>query len=160
MSDVKIERYRIVENDNKKPFCVYVIEANVNGKRYVVEKRYSQFHALHVELRKIHPTPHFPPKKVRSLQQRVLEKRRQALEKYLQTMLKFQQSRTQVLSFLGINKLETNQIEPGIEKAIENAMVQQPVFQFKKDLIPQGLRTPNISDIVVDGVLLGLYKSS
>ena len=53
MNEIKIENYRIVENGSKKPFCLYTIEIYVNGTRYVVEKRYSQFHALHEEVIKL-----------------------------------------------------------------------------------------------------------
>lgn len=52
MNEIRIEKYRIVENGSKKPFCVYVVEANINDNKYVVEKRYSQFHVLHEEVNK------------------------------------------------------------------------------------------------------------
>lgn len=58
------------------------------------------------QLRKSYSTPLFPPKRVRSSQPKVLERRRKGLEQYLQAMLKFGPSRAQVLAFLGVKKLK------------------------------------------------------
>jgi len=58
------------------------------------------------QLRKCYSTPLFPPKRVRSSQPKVLERRRQSLEQYLQAMLRFGPSRAQVLAFLGVKKLK------------------------------------------------------
>ncbi|XP_046688612.1 uncharacterized protein LOC124374445 [Homalodisca vitripennis] len=66
------------------------------------------------ELRKHFTTPAFPPKRVRCSQPKVLEQRRQGLEHYLQTMIKFGPSRAQIMTFLGISdnisERENNQV--------------------------------------------------
>lgn len=56
-----------------------------------------------LQLRKHFTTPAFPPKRVRCSQPKVLEQRRQGLEHYLQTMMKFGPSRAHIVSFLGIS---------------------------------------------------------
>lgn len=50
MNEVKIDEYRVVDNGNEKPFCVYIVEVRINDGKHIVEKRYSQFHALHGEV--------------------------------------------------------------------------------------------------------------
>ncbi|XP_060271660.1 sorting nexin-24 isoform X3 [Ovis aries] len=56
----------------------------MNGRKHFVEKRYSEFHALHKKLKKCIKTPEIPSKHVRNWVPKVLEQRRQGLETYLQ----------------------------------------------------------------------------
>uniref|UniRef100_A0A1B6DCT0 PX domain-containing protein n=1 Tax=Clastoptera arizonana TaxID=38151 RepID=A0A1B6DCT0_9HEMI len=97
MSELCIPSYRLVQDS--KPHYVYSVEVMNDCAQQRVEKRYSAFHSLHRELRKNFTTPAFPPKRVRCSQPKVLEQRRLGLERYLQTMMKFGPSRTQVLAF-------------------------------------------------------------
>lgn len=50
MNEIKINSYRVVDNGNKKPYCVYIVHARINNMKYEVEKRYSQFLSLHNEV--------------------------------------------------------------------------------------------------------------
>uniref|UniRef100_A0A1B6L7T4 PX domain-containing protein n=1 Tax=Graphocephala atropunctata TaxID=36148 RepID=A0A1B6L7T4_9HEMI len=120
MSEVYISKYRLVQDS--KPHYVYTVEVLGNSVHQTVEKRYSAFHSLHRELRKHFTTPAFPPKRVRCSQPKVLEQRRQGLEHYLQTMIKFGPSRAQIMTFLGISE---NYNERETTKAINH----QPVFR-------------------------------
>ncbi|XP_055405702.1 sorting nexin-24 isoform X12 [Bubalus kerabau] len=63
---------------------VFKIEVLMNGRKHFVEKRYSEFHALHKKLKKCIKTPEIPSKHVRNWVPKVLEQRRQGLETYLQ----------------------------------------------------------------------------
>ncbi|NXH52592.1 SNX24 protein, partial [Rhabdornis inornatus] len=65
-------------------FQVFKIEVLMNGRKHFVEKRYSEFHALHKKLKKFIRTPEIPSKHVRNWVPKVLEQRRQGLELYLQ----------------------------------------------------------------------------
>ncbi|NWT24164.1 SNX24 protein, partial [Cardinalis cardinalis] len=68
-------------------FQVFKIEVLVSGRKHFVEKRYSEFHALHKKLKKFIRTPEIPSKHVRNWVPKVLEQRRQGLELYLQVCL-------------------------------------------------------------------------
>ncbi|XP_010157221.1 PREDICTED: sorting nexin-22, partial [Eurypyga helias] len=63
---------------------VFKIEVLMNGRKHFVEKRYSEFHALHKKLKKFIRTPEIPSKHVRNWVPKVLEQRRHGLELYLQ----------------------------------------------------------------------------
>ncbi|RMB97155.1 hypothetical protein DUI87_26439 [Hirundo rustica rustica] len=63
---------------------VFKIEVLMSGRKHFVEKRYSEFHALHKKLKKFIRTPEIPSKHVRNWVPKVLEQRRQGLELYLQ----------------------------------------------------------------------------
>ncbi|XP_051019119.1 sorting nexin-24 isoform X2 [Acomys russatus] len=66
---------------------VFKIEVLMNGRKHFVEKRYSEFHALHKKLKKCIKTPEIPSKHVRNWVPKVLEQRRQGLETYLQAVI-------------------------------------------------------------------------
>ncbi|NXJ81250.1 SNX24 protein, partial [Trogon melanurus] len=68
-------------------FQVFKIEVLMSGRKHFVEKRYSEFHALHKKLKKFIRTPEIPSKHVRNWVPKVLEQRRQGLELYLQTVI-------------------------------------------------------------------------
>ncbi|PSN50391.1 Sorting nexin-24 [Blattella germanica] len=108
------------------------------------------------QLRKCYSTPLFPPKRVRSCQPKVLERRRQSLEQYLQAMLRFGPSRAQVLSFLGVKKLKGS-LECMDFNSEAKAMEHQPIYNFKKDPYIHAEDNSHLPDVVTQGVLLGLY---
>ncbi|OXB62424.1 hypothetical protein ASZ78_014025 [Callipepla squamata] len=68
---------------------VFKIEVLMSGRKHFVEKRYSEFHALHKKLKKCIRTPEIPSKHVRNWVPKVLEQRRQGLELYLQVIALF-----------------------------------------------------------------------
>ncbi|KAJ9584214.1 hypothetical protein L9F63_021449 [Diploptera punctata] len=159
MTQIFIPRYRLVDEPPGKPHYVYVVEVLEGGRHHRIERRYSAFHCLHRELRKCYSTPLFPPKRVRSCQPKVLERRRQSLEQYLQAMLRFGPSRAQVLAFLGVKKLKA-----GLEcidfNSENKAMEHQPIFNFKKDPYVKAEESNHLPDVVTQGVLLGLYGNT
>ncbi|XP_046661690.1 sorting nexin-24-like [Homalodisca vitripennis] len=147
MSEVYISKYRLVQDS--KPHYVYTVEVLGNSIHQIVEKRYSAFHALHRELRKHFTTPAFPPKRVRCSQPKVLEQRRQGLEHYLQTMIKFGPSRAQIMTFLGISDNIS-------ERETTKSVSHQPVFRVFLTSSHHPSRN-KLPDIITEGVLSAIY---
>ncbi|XP_071449153.1 sorting nexin-24-like [Hetaerina americana] len=156
MIKVHIPQYRLVEKLSRKPFYVYVVEIVDGGDVYRVEKRYSAFHSLHRELRKQYETAAFPPKRVRNSNHKVLEQRKQALESYLQAMLKYTPTRSKVLSFLGIQKPS-----PSVESlnAVEEdyTIEHQPIYVYKKDPFIDADRNWRLSNSAVEGTFMAMF---
>ncbi|CAN0369633.1 unnamed protein product [Lampetra fluviatilis] len=99
-------------SSSSSPYTVFKVEVTMNGRKHFLEKRYSEFHALHKQLKKVIKTPEFPPKHVRNWVPKVLEQRRQGLEYYLQGILYENEELPKVLlEFLSIRHL------PSIHKA-------------------------------------------
>lgn len=170
MYQVFISGYRLAEVSHGKPYYVYCIEVleSETGTRYFIERRYSEFNALHRTLKKENAdVAPFPPKKVRNSQPRVLEQRRAALEVYIQKMLRLPATKQQVLNFLGIEDRTPGASYKNTYKDTEdqqyvntNTLGHQPVLTFHCDPYVQSNATPNsLPDVVINGVLLGLYKS-
>ncbi|XP_077280422.1 sorting nexin-24 [Temnothorax americanus] len=170
MYEAFISGYRLADVSHGKPYYVYCIEIleSKTGTRYFIERRYSEFSALHRKLKKdnsdIAP---FPPKRVRNSQPKVLEQRRTALELYIQKMLSLLATKQQVLNFLGIESQETA-FHRRIRKAADssthnhpNILEHHPVLTFHCDpYVPDPADSTNgLSDVVTNGVLLGIYKS-
>ncbi|XP_016864884.1 sorting nexin-24 isoform X5 [Homo sapiens] len=85
----KMESYEVIVleiafSNGRLTYQVFKIEVLMNGRKHFVEKRYSEFHALHKKLKKCIKTPEIPSKHVRNWVPKVLEQRRQGLETYLQ----------------------------------------------------------------------------
>ncbi|XP_012228759.1 sorting nexin-22-like [Linepithema humile] len=169
MYEVFISGYRLAEVSHGKPYYVYCIEILElkTGTRYYIERRYSEFSALHRALKKdntdIAP---FPPKRVRNSQPKVLEQRRAALELYIQKMLRLLATKQQVLNFLGIENEESNASHKRIEKVANglmhdhpNILGHHPILTFHCDPYVQADSTSSLPDVVTNGVLLGIYKS-
>ncbi|XP_008836954.1 sorting nexin-24 isoform X2 [Nannospalax galili] len=85
--EVYIPSFRHEESDLERGYTVFKIEVLMNGRKHFVEKRYSEFHALHKKLKKCIKTPEIPSKHVRNWVPKVLEQRRQGLETYLQAVI-------------------------------------------------------------------------
>ncbi|XP_029475751.1 sorting nexin-24 isoform X3 [Rhinatrema bivittatum] len=85
--EVFIPSFRSEESDLERGYTVFKIEVLTSGRKHFVEKRYSEFHALHKKLKKFIRTPEMPSKHVRNWVPKVLEQRRQGLEAYLQTVV-------------------------------------------------------------------------
>uniref|UniRef100_A0ACB8E4F7 Uncharacterized protein n=1 Tax=Sphaerodactylus townsendi TaxID=933632 RepID=A0ACB8E4F7_9SAUR len=66
---------------------VFKVDVFFNGRKHSLEKRYSEFHALHKRIKKRCKVPDFPPKRVPNWMAKVMEQRRQGLEAYLQGIL-------------------------------------------------------------------------
>ncbi|XP_012532355.1 sorting nexin-24 [Monomorium pharaonis] len=168
MYEVLINGYRLADVSHGKPYYVYCIEIleSKTGARYSIEKRYSEFSALHRKLKKdnLDIAP-FPPKRVRNSQPKVLEQRRAALELYIQKMLSLLATKQQVLNFLGIDSQETvfhQRIHKAADSSMHNhpyTLRHHPVLTFHCDPYVRADSTSSLSDVVTNGVLLGIYKS-
>ncbi|KAI1272381.1 PXA domain-containing protein [Xylaria sp. FL0933] len=97
-ASIRIKSIQVGREDDGKEFAVYVIEVQRNaGEKmpaatWIVTRRYSEFHELHQKLRHRYPSVRnldFPRRRmVLKLQSEFLRKRREALEKYLQELLR------------------------------------------------------------------------
>ncbi|XP_063036888.1 sorting nexin-24 isoform X3 [Melospiza melodia melodia] len=85
--EVFIPSFRYEASELERGYTVFKIEVLVSGRKHFVEKRYSEFHALHKKLKKFIRTPEIPSKHVRNWVPKVLEQRRQGLELYLQVSI-------------------------------------------------------------------------
>lgn len=169
MYQVFISGYRLAEVSHGKPYYVYCVEVleTESGTRYFIERRYSEFSALHRTLKKENAdVAPFPPKKVRNCQPKVLEQRRAALEVYIQKMLRLSATKQQVLNFLGIESRTPCASYKSSYKDTEDpqqvdtsTLGHQPVLTFHCDPYVQSSSTSCLTDIVINGVLLGIYKS-
>ncbi|ROV96615.1 hypothetical protein VPNG_09002 [Cytospora leucostoma] len=96
-SAIKINGIQVGHESDGKEYAVYVIEVLRNaGEKmpaasWIITRRYSEFHELHQRLRHKYPSVRnldFPRRRVvMKLQSDFLQKRRQALEKYLRELL-------------------------------------------------------------------------
>ncbi|KAK3922629.1 Sorting nexin-24 [Frankliniella fusca] len=156
MNDLHILNFRLVDSiPTEKPHYVYTVDVEVGGRHRCVEKRYSQFHSLHRQLRKEYQTPSFPPKRVRCSQPRLLEQRRRGLELYLRTLfLQSASCRSQILSFLGLPSPSTQDSYD----ALSVEMAHQPVFIYRKDPYLQPDSKSDLPDVVVNGMLMAMYN--
>lgn len=96
-SAIKIKAIQVGHEDDGREYAIYVIEVSRNaGEKmpaasWIISRRYSEFHELHQKLRSKYPSVRnldFPRRRVvMKLQSDFLQKRRQALEKYLRELL-------------------------------------------------------------------------
>ncbi|XP_020289017.1 sorting nexin-22-like [Pseudomyrmex gracilis] len=169
MYEASISGYHLAEVSHGKPYYVYRIEIleSKTGTRYYIERRYSEFSALHRALKKDNADiASFPPKRVRNSQPKVLEQRRAALELYIQKMLRLLATKQQVLNFLGIENQDTNSSHKRMHKTSNSLMDNHritlghhPVLTFHCDPYVQADSSSSLPDVVTTGVLLGIYKS-
>ncbi|KAJ5622832.1 hypothetical protein N7490_011437 [Penicillium lividum] len=96
-STVRIKSIMVGKEEDGREFAMYVIEVQRNAGEqmpaasWAVPRRYSEFHELHQKLRMNYPSVRhleFPRRRVvMKLQKEFLQKRRQALEGYLEKLL-------------------------------------------------------------------------
>ncbi|KAG8144983.1 putative Sorting nexin-22-like protein [Naja naja] len=58
-----------------KAHTVFKVEIVCNGRKHCVEKRYSEFYALHKRIKRTCQVPDFPPKRVPKWMVKVLQQR-------------------------------------------------------------------------------------
>jgi sorting nexin-25 len=97
-ASIRIKSIQVGRDEDGKEFAVYVVEVQRNaGEKmpaatWIVTRRYSEFHELHQKLRHRYPSVRnldFPRRRVvMKLQSEFLRKRREALERYLQELLR------------------------------------------------------------------------
>uniref|UniRef100_A0A8D8UB67 Sorting nexin-24 n=1 Tax=Cacopsylla melanoneura TaxID=428564 RepID=A0A8D8UB67_9HEMI len=160
---VSISGYKLINCD--KAYYVYVIHVRMFQQHYIVEKRYSELHRWHSEIKTKFATPSFPPKKIRHNQHKVLENRRHLLELYLKEMFKFGPSRNQVLAFLGVNS-KNSQPQPSTSKNNENRAPMNTAVPPRIEHAPVFVVNPNMDkisresgehDLIVNGAMKAFY---
>ncbi|XP_068000285.1 sorting nexin-22 isoform X3 [Melanerpes formicivorus] len=89
---------------------VFHVEVQCGGRRHTVLKRFSEFQALHKQIKKLCKVPDFPPRRIPNWMPKALEQRRQGLELYIRGILHHNKELPQdVLDFL---KLRCCQQDP------------------------------------------------
>nr|XP_025042993.1 sorting nexin-22 [Pelodiscus sinensis] len=135
---------------------VFTVEVLFNGRKHTLEKRYSEFHALHKRIRKICKVPDFPPKRVPNWMSKVLEQRRQGLEFYIQGVLYYNKELPkELLDFLKLRHFHQDVKAGSLRHGI--LLPHRPALSFHKDPYVFPSSTELLPDIVLSGVLQGLY---
>uniref|UniRef100_A0A6B0V293 Putative sorting nexin-24 n=1 Tax=Ixodes ricinus TaxID=34613 RepID=A0A6B0V293_IXORI len=141
---------------------VYCFELPVSGVCHKLERRYRTFHALHKKVKRMlgnRAPSGFPPKRLRSLNPKLLEQRRIGLEHYLQNLVRVPTLSNQLLSFLEV----PTPMSPAASVASNDSDEQefkplhQPVLGFVKDPYPDTSSSDSLPDIVMQGVMTGLF---
>ncbi|RWS07816.1 sorting nexin-24-like protein [Dinothrombium tinctorium] len=144
------------KNETKKghSFTVYCVEVYYNGKCHKVQRRYRDFYHLHREMKKLYKTPEFPPKKVRNLNQKLIEQRRLALEKYLQAFIKNDFMPKEVIDFLCL----PNENYEAKELRHQSVIAFTTDYRDRSPSHSGSSSSSSLPDIVVKGTLDGFYS--
>lgn len=169
---ISIPRYRKVRDD-KGEYTVFEIHVARPGASNVVEKRYSHFSKLDKTLRKIIYTPNLPPKTLMNKGSKLLETRREGLERYLQELIGTFEIYDILSEFLETRLPTTSPSRPRTTSADDldaegyavPQVTHQNLLHFTKDpVISFYQRDKNfiedwncIPDAVIRGVLAGIY---
>lgn len=159
-----IPRYRLVEGESGRSHYVYTVEVCYLGKVHRIEKRYSAFHSLYKELRKLYPTAEFPPKRLRNTTSKILETRRSGLELWLHSVLLLQPSPPALLAFLQVvNYQPPHQECEG--SGSEESPSHQPMLVFSRDpyLVTahsSSSTSSGLPNMLIKGVITALYDQS
>ncbi|KAG7473312.1 hypothetical protein MATL_G00094430 [Megalops atlanticus] len=164
MIEVSIPSLERAVDESGKLRKLFRVEILFNGRKHFVLRHHTEFQNLHRKLKKLVQTPDFPSKRSPHLRQKPLEQRRQELEEYIQDVL-YQNEEVpqemldflQVKHFHSVNKICNFESLGGTQsKDFSAQLSHQRVVGFSKD--PYTLdSTSDLPDIVVDGVLQGLY---
>ncbi|XP_068814279.1 sorting nexin-22 isoform X2 [Struthio camelus] len=143
----------------EKAHTVFRVEVLCNGRRHTVAKRYSEFQALHKRIKKTCKVPDFPPRRVPNWMPKVLEQRRQGLELYIRLP-------QEVLDFLKVRHFQQDPkaSSPASSSHFSTEVSssgclpsQRPVMSFCRDPYVRPPPTDLLPDVVLSGVLQGLY---
>nr|XP_042710564.1 sorting nexin-24 isoform X1 [Chrysemys picta bellii] len=158
--------------------AVFKIEVLMSGRKHFVEKRYSEFHALHkklhkgtdkscflcCQLKRFIRTPEIPSKHVRNWVPKVLEQRRQGLEMYLQTIILENEDLPKIfLDFLNVRhvpslpKAESYGSFDETESEESSKLSHQPVLLFLRDPYVLPAANDDFPNVVIEGVLHGIF---
>uniref|UniRef100_A0A8C3H8H2 Sorting nexin 22 n=1 Tax=Chrysemys picta bellii TaxID=8478 RepID=A0A8C3H8H2_CHRPI len=136
------------EPSPEKTHTVFTVEVLCNGRKHTIEKRYSEFHALHKRIKKMCKVPDFPPKRVPNWMSKVQEQRRQGLEVYIQGVLYYNKELPKdLLDFLKLRHFQQDAKSSCCCQ--ETAVLLTPFLSCFAELLP---------DIVLSGVLRGFYR--
>ncbi|XP_042685461.1 sorting nexin-24 isoform X1 [Centrocercus urophasianus] len=173
--EVYIPSFRYEESELERGYTVFKIEVLMSGRKHFVEKRYSEFHALHKKLKKCIRTPEIPSKHVRNWVPKVLEQRRQGLELYLQTVILENEELPKIfLDFLNVRHVptlpkaescgsfdETESEESSTDISVlhlcSSKLSHQPVLLFLRDPYVLPKANDNFPNVVIEGILHGIF---
>ena len=108
---------RVFETTNLRKYAfvaVYQVEVTTQtGHYYRVERRYSAFHSLNKQCKKLGlgPLGEFPPKRIRNTSAKVLESRRKGLEYWIQSLARLHPLPQQLITFLELPSGKVSSIE-------------------------------------------------
>lgn len=171
MVRIVIPSHHQTENRNGQTYTVYSIEVYFNGKSHRVHRRYRDFHSLHKELKKMvigQRLPNFPPKRMRNLNLKFIELRRQSLEIYLQGVVRAQGLVNPLLEFLAIPQemvtSKSNLIDSDEHHDNQELTTHGPLIAFTDDIYSspchsKASSSSSLPDIVVKGALDGFYSN-
>ncbi|XP_030173812.1 sorting nexin-22 isoform X1 [Lynx canadensis] len=164
----------------EKGHMVFRVEVLCRGRRHIVQRRYSEFHALHKRIKKLYKVPDFPSKRLPNWRTRGLEQRRQGLEAYIQGVLYLNQDvPKELLEFLSLRHFSTDPkasnwgptaahsgsplfsaLGEFLPKNSSSQLHHRPVISFCMDPYVCIPSPEPLSNMVVNGVLQGLYGFS
>ncbi|XP_034516740.1 sorting nexin-22 isoform X2 [Ailuropoda melanoleuca] len=141
----------------EKGHMVFRVEVLCRGRRHTVQRRYSEFHALHKRIKKLYKVPDFPSKRLPNWRTRGLEQRRQGLETYIQGVLYLNQDvPKELLEFLNLRHFPTDPKASSWGSQLHH----RPVVSFRVDPYICSPSPEPLPNVVVNGVLQGLYGIS
>ncbi|KAM4675610.1 sorting nexin-22 [Discoglossus pictus] len=151
---------------SEKTHTVFKVDVLCNGRRHTLDRRYSEFHALHKRLKKTCKVPDFPPKRVPNWMSRVQEQRRQGLEAYIQGVLWYNQDvPKELLDFLKLKHFPQSNKNCSLESLTDitpednsSQLTHQAAVGYCKDLYVLPPDTDILENIVLQGVLQGIYQ--
>ena len=124
------------------------------GHYYRVERRYSAFHSLNKQAKKLGlVTPEFPPKRIRNTSAKVLESRRKGLEHFIQSLARVHPLPQLLLTFL--------ELPPGLANSGATILGQEssavhtyttPVLGYDQDPYLAESEDSNDSDMITQGM--------
>ncbi|TFK12705.1 protocadherin-10 [Platysternon megacephalum] len=177
--ELYIPSFRYEESELERGYTVFKIEVLMSGRKHFVEKRYSEFHALHKKgcqasgfrlerpvkkLKRFIRTPEIPSKHVRNWVPKVLEQRRQGLEMYLQTIILENEDLPKIfLDFLNVRhvpslpKAESYGSFDETESEESSKLSHQPVLLFLRDPYVLPAANDDFPNVVIEGVLHGIF---
>ncbi|KAG8576069.1 hypothetical protein GDO81_009765 [Engystomops pustulosus] len=140
-----------------KTHTVFKLDVLFNGRRHTLDRRYSEFHTLHKLLKKTCKVPDFPPKRVPNWMSKVQEQRRQSLEAYIQGVLWFNKDvPKELLDFLKLKHFPQSKRNC----SLDSKLTHKAVVGFYKDLYILPPDTDMMEDIILQGVIQGLYQQT
>lgn len=186
MFKILIPKWESCES-NGNHFVMYLIQVlnTIDGKCHTIRKRYRDFHKLNKKIKKlINISIVLPPKRVRNMNHKFIEQRRQALERYLQNIALMDCIPLEVLHFLNISsdmvlKIERERVDTRASDVssqstplpdnqpndCRNRTVDHnsyPMIAFRQDInnicCSQTSSSSSLNDIIINGVMDGFYN--
>uniref|UniRef100_A0A4W3HZF3 Sorting nexin-24-like n=1 Tax=Callorhinchus milii TaxID=7868 RepID=A0A4W3HZF3_CALMI len=143
---------------------VFRVEVFINGRKHFIERRYRDFQALHKKLKKTTKPPDFPPKRGLNRRPKALEHKRHGLEVYIQGVVRENEKLPrEVLEFLNIKNIPSLSKKTSLDSLDDNfdlhscRCFRQQVVTFTRDMFAQPTTSDLLPNVVVEGVMLGLY---